>query len=234
MEFKGIKKQILLGSILGDGYVYKDRRYEGYGYSERHSLNQKEYLLLKNKHLDFNFKEYKNHNICIIRKGDIIFKNYRNLFYPKGTKIVTKEILNQIETLGLAIWFLDDGDFCYRHDNLRIATHNFGLNGNTIIKRWFLEKWNLKCEIRRTYDKRWKKEYHSLEFNRINSEKFIDLIKKHIPSFMTYKIGKDIKRRNESKRKKREYNQKWCKNNKNKIRQYYLKRVLKSKNTKTN
>ena len=230
------KEQIILGSILGDGYIYKDKRYEGYGYSERHSLKQKNYLIWKNKYLNFSFKEYKNkkYNICIIRKGDKKFKYYRGLFYPKGIKIVTRNILEKLDPLGLAVWLMDDGNYDYEHNNLRLYTQSFGLKGNKIIQKWFSNRWNIISKIRMTTkiigNDNIRKKYFYLEVNRDNSRKFIEIIKNHIPKFMDYKIGLDEKRKERGRLTQRLSCRRWQEKNKDKIKAYYKEHKKDKKN----
>ena len=136
MKFNEAQKQIILGSLLGDAGINKDKRYEGYEFAERHSIRQIDYLKWKNQYLNFNFKTYEKHNLCTIRKSNKIFKEYKKLFYKGFTKVITKEILNKVNSLGLAVWYLDDGDYVYKSNYIRLATHNFKLEGNEIIKKW--------------------------------------------------------------------------------------------------
>ena len=77
MLIDGLKEQVIISSLLGDAYINKDNRYEGYTFTERHSLKQIDYLIWKNKYLNFNFKKYEKHNICLIRKSHKFFKNYK-------------------------------------------------------------------------------------------------------------------------------------------------------------
>ena len=234
MEFNETQTQIMLGSLLGDATINKDKRYEGYEFRERHSITQKDYLIWKNKNLNFNFKEHKTHPSCSITKGNKIFKEYRNLFYKNGTKTVNSDILNKIGQLGLATWHMDDGDYNYKTETIRLATHSFGLKGNQLIKNWFEEKWNIYPKIRKIYDKRWKKEYFHLELSCKDTKKYINLIKEHILPTMEYKIGLDEERRKTAKLKKKEYDKKWWSKNKEKMRKYYQsyhkKRKLENKN----
>ncbi len=223
MELTSQQEQIILGSLLGDAGINKDKRYEGYEFAERHSLKQTSYLAWKNGYLYFNFKIYKENNLCTLRKNNKTFKKYRELFYPNGKKIVTKEILEKLTPLSIAIWYMDDGDYVYKSDSMRLATHSFKLEGNKIIRDWFKEKLDIGVKIRRAYDKRKKKEYFYIELNNNNGKKLISIIKDHIIDSMTYKIGLDNERREKAKAKKREYNKRWWKNNEDKRKAYYQK-----------
>ena len=39
-------------------------------------------------------------------------KNIHKKIYINGKKTVTREFLNNLKELGLAIWFMDDGSIC--------------------------------------------------------------------------------------------------------------------------
>ncbi|MFH1840518.1 MAG: hypothetical protein ABH849_05200 [Nanoarchaeota archaeon] len=223
MKFNEAQKQIILGSLLGDAGINKDKRYEGYEFAERHSLKQINYLKWKNQHLNFNFKTYEKHNLCTIRKSNKIFKDYKDLFYRNGSKIVTKEVLDKLTPLSIAVWHMDDGDYNYKTETIRLATHCFKLKGNKLIRNWFIKKWNIMPKIRRSYNEATKREYFLLEFTCKNAKKFIELIEKHIISQMNYKIGLDEEKRKRAKEKKQEYNKRWWENNENKRVAYYQK-----------
>lgn len=217
------QNQLILGSLLGDAGINKDKRYEGYEFAERHSLSQIEYLKWKNEHLNFNFSIYEKKNVCAIRKNNKIFKEYRELFYPKGTKIVTKEVLNKLNPLGLAIWHMDDGNYSYKTDVIRLYTQAFKLEGNRIIKEWFKKRLNIDTKIKRIYRKDRRKEYFYTELNHHNAKKFIDVIKNNVIQPMEYKIGLDDKRRKDAKAKLKEYSKKWWAKNEDKRIAYYQK-----------
>lgn len=242
LVFNKEQEQILLGSLLGDGCINLSKtNYFRYRYSEKHSFKQEAYLLWKNSYL--NFKLDYNNEECRIRKSNLSFKYYKELFYPTGKKIVTRGILNKLELLGLAIWYCDDGSYNYKGKSIEISTQSFGLNGNKIIQRWFKEKWRINSKIT---IKRFKKKetfisgikiknhksfYYYLRFNVENTKKFIELIKPYvmqIPS-MIYKIGLDEVRRtnaiNKSKKTRREYQIK----NQLKIKKQRKRRYLKNK-----
>ena len=167
---------------------------------------------LKLKSFIFKFNKYHQ---PLIKKGNGIFKDYRELFYPNGKKIVTREILDKLDPLGLAVWYLDDGSYDYSHKRLNIATNGFTLIENKIIHQYFKEKWNIDCKIQKA------KTHYYIRFNKEYTNKFIELIKTHImqiPS-MTYKIGLDEDRKILAKTKQENYS----KINKSLRHNYYLK-----------
>ena len=224
LKFDEEQKQTLLGSLLGDGSIVYSSG--GYSFRETHSYKQKEYLLWKNKFLNFNFGYNKKRNEHHINKGNKAFIFYRELFYPNDKKIVTREILDKLEPLGLAVWFMDDGNYRYRDKCSSIATLGFSLKENQIIQQWLKERFNINCKIYSL-----KKNYF-IRLDKKNTKKFIKIIKPYvlqIPS-MIYKIGLDEKREDYAKNKikiyelknkerKKEYSKKWFQYNKNKIRE---------------
>ena len=213
--------QLVIGSLLGDAGINKDKRYEGYEFAERHSLKQIEYLKWKRDILNFNFKTYEDKNLCTLRKNNKVFKKYRKEFYDKGIKKVKREILDKLTPFGIAVWHMDDGDYNYKTETVRLATHSFKKEGNEIIAEYLKQIWNIEPKITSVFDKRQNKEYHHLEFTRENKNKYINLIKKYILPSMEYKIGLDQEKRKIAQRKKKEYNKKWWADNEDKRKEYY-------------
>ena len=224
LSFNPEQEQILLGSLLGDGHISNIQKNKCYYYGEEHGIKQKDYLLWKNSYLKFNFFKSQDKNKSgQMNKANLVFKTYRDLFYPNGKKIVTREILDKLEPLGLAVWYLDDGCYGYGGKYIQIATHCFGLEGNQIIQQYLKEKWNVNSNIRKNYP------YYYIAFNVENTKKFIEIIKSYtlqIPS-MTYKIGLDREKMENFRIKKNDDRKIYYRNNKEKIseivRKYYLK-----------
>jgi len=189
-------KQILLGSLLGDGSVYS-RSKKSAIYIETHSKKQKEYLIWKNDKC-FNFfggkiidyKQYEKVQKKYYEKTRLysrqlaILLDYRDIFYPKGKKKISSEILNQLNELGLAIWYCDDGNYHILGKNVRIMTDCFSYKEQKIIQKWFKKRFDLKCKITKRNTGR-----YFIEFNRNESNKFLKIVKNCIPTPMKYKLG---------------------------------------------
>ncbi|NIO23292.1 MAG: hypothetical protein GTN38_04680 [Candidatus Aenigmarchaeota archaeon] len=189
-------KQILLGSLLGDGAVYQRAKNTSY-YSEVHSIKQKDYLLWKNaicfEKFDSKIRTYKGYEkkqgkyyekIGVYSRSLNNLLIYRKLFYPNGIKKVRQEILDQINGLGLAIWYCDDGSYHLTKKVVRIMTDSFSYSEQRIIQKWFKGKWNLHCKIIKR-----KRGSFYIKFDAKESEKFLNLIKHHVPDSMLYKLG---------------------------------------------
>lgn len=138
-----INKQILYGSLLGDGCVSIYLRNNG-SFAEGHCIAQKDYVLWKNKYLNIGIYE----NDCHIRssRSDPWCVKLRKEFYPDGKKVVTEKILNKIDKLALLIWYLDDGSI--NGDNrIAIATHCFTYDEHLIMKKYFKDRWKFETKI---------------------------------------------------------------------------------------
>ncbi len=189
-------KQIIFGSLLGDGSVFQGSRTKAF-FRERHSIKQKEYLLWKNKKCFNNFgakitefRQYEKVQKKYYEKIELrsrsfpLFLDYRNMFYPDGKKIVNREILNQICELGLTVWYCDDGCYHLIGKTVRIMTDGFSYDEQKIIQKWFKEKWSLECKI----VKRKTGSYY-IGFDVKESERFLNIIRTCVPNSMSYKLG---------------------------------------------
>ncbi len=227
-HMKNIPKQelqILLGSILGDGYLREPNKYSCHLH-ELHCIKQLKYLKWKKNMLgdicpmkDVRIKKETNsHPIeCEITTRMLPIR-LRKMFYPKGKKVVTREILNMFEPLGLAVWICDDGCYNYHDKSMFLSTCCFNYKEHEIIQKWFKDKFDIKCKIGKTGRK-----YHYIKFNIDNTKKLIPLISSFVPDSMRYKLGEDMKKVQKARKQIREYGIK----NKEKIaeqkRKYYQK-----------
>ncbi|GAI89835.1 unnamed protein product, partial [marine sediment metagenome] len=77
--------------------------------------------------------------------------NLYELFYPRGKKIITREILNRIGDLGLAVWYMDDGHLSIPMraitPHIGLSTQGFTLEENKLIVDWFEKKYDFHFRI---------------------------------------------------------------------------------------
>jgi recombination protein RecA len=114
------QKQIIIGKILGDGYLETTNGIT-YRLKVEHNIKQKEYVFwayreLKNIspskpklkiHKSFNRKTYKKYWFNTSYTTSLKF--YGQQFYPEGKKVVPKLIHRWLTPLAFAVWFMDDG-----------------------------------------------------------------------------------------------------------------------------
>ena len=178
--------QILLGSLLGDGSInkYANRA----SYTTNHSYKQIEYV-------DWIYNKLKN--ICrskpkLTRNGGWGTYNYQlstlgrieildlyNILYINNIKTVTMEYLSKLDTLGLAVWFMDDGSYG------SLSTHSFSKEENELISEFLYYKWTIKTKVKKYKNK----DLYYLQIN--NMKYFSELISEYIHPSLQYKLYSD-------------------------------------------
>lgn len=219
-------KQLLYGSLLGDGSLYIPPNGQNAFYSETHSLLQKDYLLFKlnifKQEFFFNVREYLKRNEILMqsRLYPSLTKLY-NVFYPDKKKIVTAEILDELSPFGLAIWFCDDGTYKLNSGVVSIASYSRSKKEFQIIKNYFKSKWNIGIKINSG----------CICFNVKETNKFLSLIEKDFPRgvSMVYKLGHFDARNLANIQKAKAKVLKYRLENREKIKKYNQQRRLKNR-----
>ena len=195
--------QIILGSLMGDMFCRRENLNSKI--EETHSINQKDYLIwkcsiLKNYlriHLyNINNSIFKDKNKTYVRKAQIRLRSrvaeklnkYHSMFYPNGKKIVNQEVLDQLDTLGISVWYCDDGHYDKENHTAELHTEGFSIEENQILKKWFNERWSINANFKRDHSKK----KVLLRFPVKETNKFLNLVKGHIfdmPKSVWYKLG---------------------------------------------
>lgn len=191
-------KEMIWGSMFGDGGVYFGTENRHAGFRVSHSPKQFSYLkwkydLLKpvvaskiysvTAYHKVRQKEYTTMQFST--KALSYFTRLRKIFYPYGKKLVRRKLLNKLTPLGLATWFMDDGTGIKNQKNypqIYLATTGFSFEENRIIQDYFKENHGIETRIHRD------SKYFKMYFNRPNSLKLIQIIKPHLIPSMMYKI----------------------------------------------
>ena len=202
------EKDLLMGLILGDGSIYKDRRCNSYELYIGHGEKQRDYLEWKLNILN-NSGIFKNK---IKEKSKIVKlkgKEFLQFYFTKCSKI-TKEIYDlyykdevvNIDSIlktiksdrSLAIWFMDDGSIYKRKNkkkdgtitwirpSLKLCTHCFSYEDNLKIVQWFKNRYFVDCYIvsETKRNREGQPVYYYLNFNGENTDKIYKIIKSYI------------------------------------------------------
>lgn len=156
------QKSLLIALLLGDGTISSN-----YVFKLSHSKEQKEFLEWKVKlAVEAGFKlngikEYISKGGYNIGKT-VLYSQFsinptikalrRTVYIPKKT--ITRKLLNWLNPLGIAIWFMDDGCINVNtskqrssiQHTIKIATC-VDLNTANIIINYFNEVWNIKFRL---------------------------------------------------------------------------------------
>ena len=181
------QKSLIIGTILGDGYLRMIPGRKNAFLELNHSFSQKQYV-------DWKFEKLQN--ICVskpkTRKGNgnrIAYRFYTKqhpeltkifrTFYKKGKKIVPDDL--ELDAVALSVWFMDDGSRC-GNSSFYLNTQQFSKD-NQIKLLNCLEKFDLKAKLNRD------KIYYRIRFLCSSIPTFKELIKSNLIPSMYYKIG---------------------------------------------
>lgn len=191
------QQQIIFGGLLGDSYYNKKRSVIKFS----HSKKQNEYL--KWKYSFFNGEDISKFYIRHYKEGyeneSFEFKNKnhkfddlctfldKNLYSNSGRKKISLKYLKQLDVLGLAIWWMDDGCLSIHKGNRygKLCTECFNYEEHILLKKYFKDIWGIDVNIKIEKGK-----YYFLHFNVHALRKLISIIYKYVtmvPS-MIYKI----------------------------------------------
>lgn len=190
--------EIILGALLGDAHLHKKQNC----ISILQSIKQKDYLLWKYEFFkEFNLNNpikyyksiegYENIRFRITNKSKeyvSFIKTIRKLIYSDDKKkTITREYLNLLTPLSIAVWWMDDGCLSVHKGNRygKLCTHCFNYNEHIVIKQYFKEKYDIDIQIKVEKNK-----YYFCRLNVENLKKLINLIYPYVIQVksMIYKI----------------------------------------------
>ena len=187
-------KELILGSLLGDGSLRIHEPYKNASFSFRHSVNQKEYFFWKAGQL----KEISGESSVWQQKADgfggeklryqsLALEPLTELYQMthKGNQlIIRRRWLNKLTPLSLAIWWLDDGSIIGNGRKGVFCTDPFSLEEQKILARYLNKVWGIKVAIGKitregdgkiiTYHRLWIRSSEELK-------KFLQIILPYIP-----------------------------------------------------
>jgi len=182
-------KEVILGSLLGDGSLRIHKPYKNARFSFRHSILQKEYFDWKVKQLT----EISSQNNVWEQEADGFGGDkirYQSLALELLTEIyhfthksnylsIKRKWLNLLTPLSLAIWWLDDGSIVGNGRKGVFCTDPFPLKEQKILARYLLKVWGINVKIGKIVRDRngIQKEYYRLWFRSTEElKKFLTII----------------------------------------------------------
>ncbi len=200
LKLSELQKEVLAGTLLGDGCLETQNNGRTYRLKVEHSLQQKEYVdwkydvfkdwvLTKPKIRTYSTfsLERKNYRFSTVSGGSLRF--YAQQFYQNGKKIVPKLISKLLTPLALAVWFMDDGSIkSSQHKALVIHSQSFSKFDLQRIIKILESKFQIKSVLRKRQDGKGYVIYLLSE----TIDKFISLVGKNILPSMKYKLGTQL------------------------------------------
>ena len=177
---------MIIGTILGDGYLRVVKGRKNAFLEINHSIKQKEYVDWKYNILKNITKSAPKIRSC--DNGRIAYRFYTRqlpeltklyrMFYENKVKFIPESL--QLNPVILSTWFMDDGSKCRKTD-VYLNTQQFNIKDQMILIK-ILKNMNLEARLNRD------KKYHRIRFLKSSFITLKDIIDKHIISSMKYKI----------------------------------------------
>jgi hypothetical protein len=181
------QKSVIIGTVLGDGYLRIVPGRQNAFLEINHSLSQREYVLWK-----YNVLDGIRAGAPKVRKGNgtrtairfytrqsVELTKIKSLFYNDRVKIIPSDL--KLNPVILAVWFMDDGSRC-RESDVYLNTQQFDTASQLILIQ-ALKKLGLESTLNKD------KQYFRIRFLKKSIPKLFALIEKTIIPSMQYKIG---------------------------------------------
>jgi recombination protein RecA len=179
-------KEIILGSLLGDGSLVLSKKYKKSRFEFRHSILQKDYFFWKVSEL----KGISGNKCARIQNADGWSKNKKlhyhsltsshltelyHLTHRKGKFFISHKWLKELTPLSLLVWWLDDGSLIVNSRKGVFCTEGFEYQDILILSRYLRNIWKIRTRIGR------RGKYYQLRiYSTEELKKFLRLILPHL------------------------------------------------------
>lgn len=157
------EKSILTGMLIGDAGISKreyfhagSRNGNTYFYFG-HGIKQSEYAAWKASLLEqfgYSFHRYEQKSPAAVRYNTPRLRRFtelRDVWYPNDKKFIPKDWISEMDEVGLAIWFMDDGNIQLT-GNRKSYTARFNSQGYTYqeqewLQTYLMERFGVEVRI---------------------------------------------------------------------------------------
>lgn len=191
-KFSNKIRELILGSILGDGSLKKQKKYKNVRFQERHSVEQIDYFNWKVEQL----KELCSNKAVHLQKPDGYSKKSKlklqtltwpwltdlhNECYNKHNNLNFRgEWLNTLTPFSLMVWWCDDGSLIGEGSRKgRMHTEGFNYEDVVLLQNYLRTKWNINSNVGKVKLKN--NVYYVLNFSTFNLIKFLRIFIHLIP-----------------------------------------------------
>jgi hypothetical protein len=187
------QKAVVVGSILGDGYLEANWSKTNYRLGIRHSKDQEEYVnwtyeVLKPIVLTPPQHYERTRSVWFRTISHTELSKLHEIFYREGKRIVPEIISTYlVNPLTIAVWFMDDGNVVRKNGKVygyHLNTQSFSLEENELLVEAMNTVYGIRCTIERNH------EYYRLAiYQKFARDAFAELIRELVLPSMAYKIG---------------------------------------------
>jgi hypothetical protein len=190
IELSEIQKEIITGTILGDGCLRNN--YCNTSMICYHGENQLNYVKYKNSFFNnlgskvterFSNKPDKRtgkyyNSVILSLKSNPALNEFYEMFYKDKVKYLNNKCFKYYSPLAMAIHFMDDGSKTGNNSYI-LSTNSFNFNEIQDFCDFLLDKYKISTSITKE---------NAIYIKSNSGQKFIDLIKSYIIPEMEYKI----------------------------------------------
>jgi hypothetical protein len=203
MTLNQLQKDLLIGSLLGDGNMQTYSKGNTWRYRAIHGSKHVDYILYKYKILKdlcgsmpkesftFDFrtnKVYSRYSFNTLTNPSL--RLFANMFYKfdnktqKWVKIIPIKIGLFLTPCALAFFYMDDGLLKWKGHTkaARLCTDNFAYEDVKRLQSVLMSKYKISTTLSKS------RKGHRIEINQQNALLFYEMIKPYMHSSMTYKI----------------------------------------------
>lgn len=189
-------KEILLGTLLGDGSIKMQKKYVNARLLFRHTAKDSEYFFWKVKELN----EIAGKNSVILQKSDNFYsKNNKlrflgktlpaitqlyELTYKHNLLIIKRHWLNNMSAISLMVWWCDSGSLIGGGRKGIFCTDGFDKKSVKIIAQYLHKVWNIRTKvapIKRSRGSKQEQYWRLWIYSTENLKNFLRIIIPHIP-----------------------------------------------------
>lgn len=182
-----LERSIIIGSILGDGYLRIVRGRKNALLEINHSYKQKDYVdwkhcQLKRLCIGQPTKRNTNGSRVAYRFNTIQhpeLTQLHSIFYRNGKKIIPQGIV--LDPIMVAVWYMDDGSKC-RESDVYFNTQQFSQEDQMILSK-LLEKMNIETSLNKD------KTYSRLRVKKTSLPALWRLLNPNVIPSMYYKLS---------------------------------------------
>lgn len=218
-KFNSKSKSLILGLLIGDGTICKSKYgcqmkvHQGRGMKEYTEWKVKMMDKYGVKHGDINTiycstnftNGEKRESSYVWLRNHIFYDVLRRVVYTEYGKVFSRKLLNRLTSLGLAIWYMDDGSLNFKKHTLNDGTkkiHGLFLRISCCLPKhilqtyvdYFKEVWNINFYM---IHEGKKQDSYSLSCGTNEAIKFINIVKPYVNQVqcMKYKVEYDLSHR---------------------------------------
>jgi hypothetical protein len=181
------QKSVIIGTLLGDGYLRTVPGRQNAFLEINHSVSQSKYVLWKYEVLEgiragapkVRKGNGGRHAIRFYTRQSSELTVLKSLFYKDEVKVIPIDL--QLDSVSLAVWFMDDGSRC-RESDVYLNTQQFDTDSQLILIQ-ALKKLGLEATLNKD------KHYFRIRFLKKSIARLFSLIEQTIIPSMQYKIG---------------------------------------------